>query len=371
MKFNLWAGWLAVGLTLGSGAANAAETAEILHVDVRDVARYAGSEHPEAQALIDAMKSSAEKFFPVGVTFSEIGVGLHQKIERRSDGRPAIAPSKILNNNVYGVEIESASAAADGSLDLQIIALYQASDSGYVFRRLDVRAAGNPMAIDLGSVRVAEEIPASQTHFTVHAGLAPRKVVVEDADHRIKKIYPIGVGSFDEGVTNTSHGNTILRTTLQQNASLTRGYAHFEYHVDPNKHEPDHFFGMPFMNIVSPKHSPSPQGFHIVQHAKEAPAPHGRDNPDYNYMVRGFDSHGCMRLREKDLYELYAILMSQDGTSMPVVVSNFMEETEDHPLPLRNDAYVRLQKPFARGKDGLTKVQTVHKAPPIEKLSHE
>ena len=89
---------------------------------------------------------------------------------------------------------------------------------------------------------------------------------------------------------------------------------------------------------------------------------------------RGFESHGCMRLRDEDLKTLYQTLMHQGSPSISVDVDLFVAETGDHPFPLRMSTYQTVADCSRRGEPArscrdpdhpnLTYMTDVHHAPP-------
>lgn len=190
---------------------------------------------------------------------------------------------------------------------------------GKVFKRYDVMIPHYSTAVS--SVQFLGAIPLRQVHATVQVGLIQRKAIVQDDAHGIKMIFPLGVGAIDPGVSPASRGNTTLMTPTFRGA-----------HIDRQKSvercsQPRYYRSLPYMPIVRPDGRKTPIAFHIIQHPE---------------MVRGFDSHGCMRLREADLKILYTILASGGSKRMPVDVLTTLPQGEDHPYPKRDDGYQRV-----------------------------
>ena len=88
-----------------------------------------------------------------------------------------------------------------------------------------------------------------------------------------------------------------------------------------------------------------------------------------NYLVRGFESHGCMRMREKDLMEFFTIVMNGADEKIPVDVDNRIPKRNElgqrdrqlgpsnlsHVYPVNTGSYVRVTRfptpPFFRRDD--------------------
>jgi len=165
-------------------------------------------------------------------------------------------------------------------------------------------------------------IPVSKTHFQLKVGLIQRKIILEDSEYAIKKIYPLAVGGFDEGVSPESKGKVRITTPIFENASLEQRQA-----IEART-EPAYYKGLPFMPITNRDGNRTTIAFHILME---------------DAMVRGFESHGCMRLRKKDLLELYQILMGEANDSMPVQVLYTLPDTSDSPYPLNEIGYMRFK----------------------------
>ncbi len=349
--------------TLGiSGSAQAnVSNATLFSVDLRDLAQFDSQLKPYAEAVLKEMETNPARFFPAGVAFSRSGAG----ISREKIGK--LARTKSLINTVYGVEInELPTNNIDGTSTLPVVAMYQSRTAGYVFRKMiltlnqdDINAPFTLAAVDF-----VQDVPLSDTHFSLEIGLVERKAILTDDITGIRKIYPLGVGSFDEGVT-TGGGPTTLLTPRYANASIQRST------TIRARSDKEYFHGMPFIRVIDSKGKQTPIGLHIVQHSTEAPG-----GQNFNYMLRGFDSHGCMRLREKDLYEVYGILMNESESTIPINISYHISDLEEHPLPLLDTSFRRVKnfgtaaKPAAKRDDvdKLLITEVVKAKPPVQKL---
>ncbi len=336
-----------------------ARAGDLLHVDLRDVARFRADVLPEAQVILNDMANRPATYFPESVTLATAGPGISRIAPRTSSVR------KTLVNSVYGVEIFNPVSPTAEGLDFDIRALIHSKKQtpAFLFREYRIRVGGSPRGVL--SVQVLRDFPLSDTEFSVDVSLVARKAVFKDSRQGVVKVYPLGVGAFDEGVTASSNGKTVLMTPTYSGATLSRAAA------IRSRSDPAYYAGMPFVRIVRRDGHWSPIAFHIVQHAHEAPG--GRD---YNHLLRAFDSHGCMRVREKDLYELYYLLLGHSLTTAAVEMSYWLDDDREHPFPLDDSFHQRVKNfgtvarpAIRRDEHRLTITEVIREAPPIERLA--
>lgn len=169
---------------------------------------------------------------------------------------------------------------------------------------------------------ITEQIGLSKTNFEVEVALSSRKAIVKDSSNGIKMIFPLGVGAFDEGVLND--GISILTPRFKQ-GYLDKNYAIYE------RKKPRYFMGKPFIRIHASddaKNGFTSIGFHTQ--------PNGGD------FIRAFDSHGCMRMQNPDLYALYWIVSQGPRRRTPIVVNFHSADKTEHPFPKKNKPYKRV-----------------------------
>ena len=160
---------------------------------------------------------------------------------------------------------------------------------------------------------------SKEMQFRASVGLVDRKLILEDTIHDVKIVFPIGVGSFDEGVMN--EGKFSLLTPR-----FTDGYID-QRTVISKREKPRYFKGLPFIRLLKGPNVDSdgtPIGFHIEIN---------------DTFVRGFDSHGCMRLREEDLMALHDLIMLGTQVQTPITIQYRPLDNADHPAPKRNQTY--------------------------------
>lgn len=216
----------------------------------------------------------------------------------------------------------------------------------YYFRRMTLKTdsskgenQGRVMIIS-----VDEEISLSDTFFEVYTDIIDRKTVLVDRIHSIKKVFPVGVGAFDiRTLTGMDSFVGSMTEELKTEAILTRHIPLDEkgepVHV-PMMEERNHpywYKGRPFLGILDEYGTKYKEiGFHYQI-----------DNDKLN---RGFVSHGCIRVRDKDLYQLSVVVLKGTQKSIPVkVVNSFTQEPQllnfvnfNHPHPKIDTSYKRI-----------------------------
>jgi hypothetical protein len=209
----------------------------------------------------------------------------------------------------------------------------------YVFLQLIAYFDGENFTVEPKRI-----IPLSNTLFNLKVSLANRKLILKDSmNPTLSMVFPLGVGSFDEGVLNDA---VTLLTPRFENAFLDQRA------VISERKKPRYFAGKPFLRITTseslgPGHTAI--GFHV--------------QPNMDTFVRAFDSHGCMRMQLNDLYFLHDLIKEGPHQRLSIDVKFHTDETLEHPFPKRNKPYKRVlnagskEEPrWAIDRDGL--VQT-------------
>lgn len=226
------------------------------------------------------------------------------------------------------------------------------SESGYVFIKGEIthyRFSGM-----IG--RRLEKISLSDTSFRAEAGLIDRVLVLEDFTNDIKMVFPLGVGGFDEGVQHP--GLTSLVTPRFKNAWIDKREAY------ATRTKPVYYAGKPFLRITTNKRLDvgyTSVGFHAQPHL----AP----------FLRGFDSHGCIRMQTDDLIAFHRLLANGPHLHIPIKISYQNYSNYDHPAPKINTPYKTIynvgtiDEPFfILDRDQLIQFIRVKRAPPLELL---
>lgn len=333
-----------------------------LHVDVRDInAEYAG-DRSATENLVSAFRRSPGRFFPSRVTFPVNGARRYStpvramRRVRLANGRYArrnvivryrLNPSRdTLENSVYGVELEAQPRTlASGHTELSVIALVReeserTAGEKFFFQRMTVELSGRHVE----NVTVTERIPLSRTSFTLDLGLYDRRMVLSDASHGITKVYPVDVGSLDFG---TAHGDRPhVLTPMYRDARIESGArAIFD------RDDPFYFQHMPFLKVIPSNGRYGGIGIHVQMTRR---------------LRRGFESHGCTRLRFKDLFELYFLLEGARGRRrIPVNMHyDLGRGAPETPFPRQDDQFNRVMWPHEEDEYGLDALERMRAAIP-------
>ena len=206
------------------------------------------------------------------------------------------------------------------------------------------------------TVGIINTVPLSETLFDLNVSLIERKLVMRDNMSDMSMVFPLGVGSFDEGVLNNE---VTLLTPRYKNSFLDQWAAISE------RKKPRYFAGKPFLRITTdenPANGHTPIGFHV--------------QPNLDEFVRAFDSHGCMRMQLKDLNMLHDLLKKGPHRRLSINVQFQIEDKADHPFRKRNKPYKRVLNAgnkslpdYVLDRDGLVQTQKDWKrSAPIDQL---
>ena len=175
----------------------------------------------------------------------------------------------------------------------------------------------------LFSVVPVKTISLSETFFALKVSLANRKLIMKDSmNPSLQMIFPLGVGSFDEGILNPA---ITLLTPRFENAFIDKRA------IISKRKKPRYFSGKPFIRITTSKNLEEGHtaiGFHV--------------QPNLDTFVRAFDSHGCMRMQLNDLYVLHDIVKKGPHPRLPIDVKYYLEDSLEHPFPKINKPYKKV-----------------------------
>jgi hypothetical protein len=311
--------------------------------DIDDIVQYTPKAMPDAPILADAAKKDP-RFVTGNARFTS---GLH---------------------------LEYTPGPASGSVTTYKAAAQMVDNTGrYFYRKFVIDVDSNQKQIT--NVSIVQDINLSSMHFSVSAGLIDRMVVVEDVADDILMAFPLGVGGLDENVMGL--GKRIL-TPLYHGAWLDRA------HVIKKRSDPAYYRNEPFMPITNARGSLTPIAFHVTILSDQDWSQKGP-----NYLLRGFESHGCMRLRLKDLSEFFNIVEHSADRRIPVDIDFFVwnrgpsgerdsaqgEVAQIHPYPLEDKSYMRVEN-FAQpgqppvyqrdDQEHLIIMERVNHAPPLK-----
>jgi len=257
------------------------------------------------------------------------------------------------SSSLHGLYFSSPPTSIGGDLfSATLKFLVEPMDEVPFFQTLQATLQGDPIETRFTLVELSplERLSLEQTDFQIQVGLLDRKIIISDLKHDLKMIYPIGVGAIDQGVRSRSFK---LETPLFSDPSLERKW------VISKRTKPEYFKGKPFLRI-SEKGEYTAVGFHIQQNRE---------------LIRGFLSHGCIRMREKDLAELHSLIKKGRQLEIPIEMAYELDDSDNHPYPLENRFYNRVKNfgtktvpKVKRGEDGLIILEQIWKTPPIESL---
>lgn len=218
----------------------------------------------------------------------------------------------------------------------------------YYFRRLTVQTNSAILPIDNPDrttvVSIDADIPVTQTSFEVLTDIVDRKVVLLDRLNNIKKVFPVGVGAFDirtlprmDNVIASMTEELKTQAVLTTQPGLGTDGKPYENQMMKERNYPSWYKGRPFLGILDENGTKYKEiGFHY--------------QIDDGELNRGFISHGCIRVRDKDLYQMSALVFSSGQTTLPVkVVNSFSLYSElngfsylQHPYKKNNSKYKRI-----------------------------
>jgi hypothetical protein len=257
---------------------------------------------------------------------------------------------------VHDVFFEKMPTENGEQVTLEVVAFVKYKNNSFTFEKMIISYV--PGAVSTSQLYVLTEAvyPLQNMMFHASVGLIDRKLIIEDDMKGIKLIFPIGVGSFDEGAMN--EGKTSLLTPRFQNGFIE------QKEVISKRSKPRYFQGLPFIRISKGDARGTvvtPIGFHIEIN---------------DSFVRGFDSHGCMRLREMDLMAFHDLIVFGSQEQIPLTVQYKLGDLADSPIGKRNKSYKAILNKgtssspfFILDRDNL--VQLTYKEnsiPPVDKL---
>ncbi len=317
------------------------------YVDIRDLAKYPTPFSGTASLIMRQLQLDASRlvgipnisFYPEGPQgpngqlVVENGKELFSLISNRSH---------TLKNTVLNVSIdEIVEEEYDKIFKLRLLMFVHSdrireqnpSSNGYAFRRVMVRInwhlPRDPEAGRVAMLNIEPEIQLHATQFRVLGDLLSRKVILEDTRHNLRLVFPIAVGAFDIRTGQGMDGNVRLTTQEFLNGKIKKVSAWDTGGRGPNTRArvyPSYYWGRPFIGLLQNGTNYEQIGMHFQI---------------TDQLIRGFVSHGCIRVRDKDLYLLDAILNEGTHESLDAHFANSLPGYDkiDHPMPKIDDWY--------------------------------
>lgn len=258
-------------------------------------------------------------------------------------------------DEVRGVFFSKIPEAGDGFVKLNLVGFVKYKNKAINFEKLTVTYGFSAKKAEEVFVQNDGIYPLAEMLFHINVGLLHRKIIIEDTVKDIKLVFPIGVGAFDEGVMN--EGVVSLVTPRIKNGFIDQRA------VISKRSKPRYFQGLPFIRVLKGRDlvkDTTPIGFHIEIN---------------DSFVRGFDSHGCIRLREQDLMAFHDLIVLGAHQQTPINMSYNTQDPADHPEPKRNKVYKTVlnkgsdQSPFfIYDRDNLVQMVYKEAMAPLDQL---
>ena len=227
--------------------------------------------------------------------------------------------------NLYLSELPEVSG---NKVRLNVTALLKYNENSIAFKEVNVEYSKSN--VKNFTVTQVKHTDLSQTKLVFDVGLKSRKVVIKDKNSDIMMVFPLGVGSFDEGVLNDEISLLTPR--------FKKGYLDKSKAIR-NRKMPRYFADLPFIRIL--------KGSDVVEDYTGIGF-HAQPFPDKNKFIRAFDSHGCMRMQTPDLWSLYFMVAAGPTKQLPITVNYTATNSEEHPFPKRDKPYKRVANTGSR-----------------------
>jgi hypothetical protein len=306
---------------------------------------------------------------PLGYTEGETFIPTNKRIETRQ-------------NVIFSVEFdgpESIYQVSEGVFDARLLLFIHDQNRSekeidqYYFRKLVVRTDASKAPLDnperVSVVGVIKDIPLSETFFHIYTDISERKLILSDTYNNIYKVFPVGVGAFDirtlpgmDSFVGSMTEELKTGAIITRNSLLNESGDPIHVQMKEERNHPSWYQSRPFLGILDENGTKYKQiGFHY--------------QIDEDKLRRGFISHGCIRVRDKDLYQLAVLVFKGMQYSLPVkVVNTFYRHKDlfdftkfDHPYPKINTAYKRI---IYANKNYLSKTERANVNPDIASIEH-
>lgn len=229
--------------------------------------------------------------------------------------------------------IHSSSKKIERAQILLFVHDQQRSPSAYYFRRLEITFKPSQQ---IQEVHIIKDIPLLETKFSFYVDIAERKTIIVDEQNGITKVIPVAVGAFD--IMPLTSSQTLVKNTTPTNwtaAKIQRGQPAGLHRQRLDK---SMYRERPFLGIADKDGTEYRQiGWHYKMTEDE--------------LTRAFQTHGCLRAEDKDLYQMAAIVFEGNASGVDVrIVESFLLYPDlqkfvslDHPLPKENSWFLDVQ----------------------------
>lgn len=285
-------------------------------------------------------------------------------------------------NVIFSVSFENISKKSDSSYDMDLLLFLHSDSTGHIFRYINIsidsntahpnltklvlNSNGNTSRTSVSNLvfnRNLKEVHLDDTNFSVHVELSTQKAVLTDANHGITKVIPLTAGSIDSrtasGDLTKVNSMTLLVPGREINykdfnledSVLVKRKAWSANNNNSQRVSPAYYKGRPFIALIDRSRMNrnadgslkkyqtrldakgnntfvlKSDGQPILDEISGTPYyPAGYRLIGFHYQIeasglkRGFESHGCLRLQDHDLYTVDAIVNAGPRDLVPIEV---------------------------------------------------
>ena len=333
------------------------------HNDLRDVAKHDKAMPGTSNHILMDMEADASKYAGANVDFyadkgSQISaIGPLGHVTKDADGKNTFKVTDTRVNRrrdaILGVSYERIwdVTGEDKVFDIDLMLFIHSSErGGYYFRKINIETNWHnkvnvPTASGVKSIakttvkKVYNEVSLSETDFELRVELASQKAILFDNNHGITKVFPITAGALD--IRSSLMGKESLINSMSLLLPGRSGnFADFKFENSvlvkrsvwtgaPNQEariEPSYYKGRPFIGIIDKSRMSSSGSVNYYEGYREVGFHYQIDDDG---LRRGFESHGCIRLQDHDLYMLDAILNGGPKDTIPVEAKMVLDKFKD------------------------------------------
>lgn len=210
-------------------------------------------------------------------------------------------------------------------------------------------------ASDMPEFRIVREAPIASLDLEIKASLLDRLTVVSDESFGFARIYPAGVGALDT-VRVPGEMSSLTPATELGRVSRESGFL--------TLNAPTWNRGLPYLPFEIPWVANRPDG-QRRWYVETRVAFHAFQGQTFS---RGFNSHGCITLRDADLIELADLVFAR-AEPVPLVVRPNPFREHQHPLAHESGHYWALENLGSAARPAITRgnlyaIKKVKEAPP-------
>jgi len=209
---------------------------------------------------------------------------------------------------------------------------------------------------DMPEFRIVREAPIASLDLEIKASLLDRLTLVSDESFGFARIYPVGVGALDT-VRVPGEMSSLTPATELGRVSRDSGFLSLS--------APSWNRGLPYLPFEIPWVANRPDG-QRRWYVQTRIAFHAFQGQTFS---RGFNSHGCITLRDNDLKELAALVFARP-VPVPLIVRPNPFAEHQHPFPHETTHFWELENLGTTEHPHITRgnlyaIKKVREAPPV------